>query len=193
MDEPTEKPAPHPINVRVKAARLRSRARTGLPLAPEEAAELHAYEQSVGASKSASRKVSYTEEEDSAQAYGTGGAAEMAAAGAMVREEGRRLDSILTVGISALQRSNDVYFQMVQALLKRTENFEMSQIKMMTAMREHYLGRIEAEGELMKVENAKEDEQDPLTKMATDMLPMLLPQIMAAMSSGKSGGGDKKP
>jgi hypothetical protein len=73
---------------------------------------------------------------------------------------------------------------MVQALLKRTENFELSQIKMMSAMREHYLGRIEAEGELMKADAAAKDEGDPMTKMVTDMLPMLLPQIMAAMSGG---------
>ncbi len=135
-----------PPKARVRAAKLRARARAGLPLSTDEATELHDYEsaRSMGASKSGSRRVSYTEEEESAQSVGTGSAAEMAAAGAMVREEGRRLDSILTVGISALQRSNDVYFQMVQALLKRTENFETSQIKMMTAMREHYLGRIEA-------------------------------------------------
>lgn len=180
-----------PVSERVRVSRLRSRAKAGLPLAPEEAVDLHEYEkaraESTGASRSASRRVSYTEEEQAAEAEGTGLGAEAAAAGAMVREEGRRLDSILQIGVAALQRSNDVYHQMVTALLKRTENFEDSQVKMLTAMREHFLGRVQAEADLMNA--GQEEKEDPTQKMISEMLPMLLPQIMAAMA----GGAKKTP
>lgn len=187
---------------RVKIAKLRGRAKAGLPLAPEEAAEVLEYDrerelaaEARGSSKSASRKVSYTEEESAAQAEGTGAAAEVAAAGAMVKEEGRRLDSILTVGIAALQRSNEVYFQMVTSMMGRMEKAETAQLKMMEAVRQNFLGRVEAEGDLVRAEadrdaaESADKNDDPITKMAGELLPMLLPQLMAAMASG---GGPKK-
>lgn len=184
---PPRKP-PVPASARVKAAKLRGRARAGLPLSTEEATELHDYEKDRGASRSASRKVSYTEEESAAQAEGTGSAAEAAAAGAMVREEGRRIDSLLTIGVSALQSAFDRVLKSNEQILDRNAKLEDAQIKMMEAVRTHYVARAQAEGDAIldaaerDAEAAADKKEDPIMKALGDLAPTIIPMLMAKMA-----------
>jgi hypothetical protein len=191
--EPDEVKPPSPsASERVKASKLRARVRAGFPLSPEEAAELHDYESARAATArgaSASRKVQYTEEESAAIGEGSA-AAEAAAAGAMVRAEGQRLDSVLALSITALRTACDQYAGMVQALIKRTENFESAQVRMMNAqtdlihrVRNAELDRIDAEIAAREAES-EEKGGDTISKMAEQLLPMLMPQIMGAMGKG---------
>ena len=88
---------------------MRLALKHGQMLTPEEAAWLADYDNarqvaadaregsSVGASRA--HKVSFTEETREAVGEGSSAVAEVAAAGAMVREEGRRYDSLIAVGI----------------------------------------------------------------------------------------------
>jgi hypothetical protein len=196
-NEPSKgkKTSPSPAQ-RVRASKLRGRAKAGLPLSPEEAAELHDYESDRAEAKGASqsRRVSYTEEESAA--IGTGSAAaEAAAAGAMVREEGRRLDSVLTVGITALRTACDQYAKMVETMSRRTEKFEETLVKMMTAqtnlidrVRESELERIDAEINAAAIaaeaEQAGEKGGDAISKMVEELLPVFLAKL-----GGKGGEG----
>lgn len=140
--------------------RIRAKVRVHAPVSPEDAAWLGDYERagterrgdSAGASRSASRKVSYTEEEHQAAAVGTGSAAEMAAAAAMSREEGRRLDSIVDRGIGALERACNAWEKMTAALLKERQADAQTHRALLESLRSHFLARAEAEASLIKSE-----------------------------------------
>lgn len=202
---------------RTAISKLRVKARAGTATA-EEAAKVAEYEgaregprgsapaapPSTGSSRAASRKVSYTEEETAAEAAGTGAAAEAAASTAaafMVREEGKRLDSILTIGIGALQKACDQYAAMVQVLIKRTESFETTNVKLLEAMSDHFVGRAELEAELL-TEKAKTEaaaikaaaagDPDGFEGIAKQLLPFILPGIPGAVVNGAAGGTGKK-
>lgn len=176
--------APTPSN-RVRASSLRARLKAGGFLTPEDAAWLSDYEEArardrdlrngvVGASRS--HKVEYSEE--TAESVGTGAAAEVAAAAAMSREEGRRYDSLLSVGITALRTAVDTYSKMCNHMLERNRELERSHVQMMDAIREHTIARIDAEAEVAQL--AKEAEaggSDGIGKLAEQLLPYLLPSL----------------
>lgn len=171
---------------RTKAAKLRLALKAGKPISLEDAAWLEQYEQgqqtraeAIGASQT--RRVEYSEEET--QAIGTGDAA-LAAAGlaSATREEGRRLDSMLSVSMTAMSRAFDMSLRMCELMANRNEKLEGAHVRMMEAMRGHYLARVEAEGEadaLAKQLEAGEDGEgkDPLGKLAEQLLPFLLPGL----------------
>jgi hypothetical protein len=173
---------------RTKAARLRMQVKASKPLSLDDAAWLEQYEagqtaraEAVGASQT--RRVEYSEEET--QAIGTGEAA-VAAAGiaAATREEGRRLDSMLTVAIGAMGRAFDMSMRMCDLMANRNEKLENAHVRMMEAMRGHYLARVEAEGEAdalaKQLEAGEEGDKDGISKLAEQLLPFLLPGLESA-------------
>jgi hypothetical protein len=169
--------------------RIRAKVRVHAPVTPEDALWLGDYEkagaqrrgESFGASQSASRKVSYTEEEHAAQAIGTGSAAEMAAAAAMSREEGRRLDSIVDRGIGALERACNAWEKMTAALLKERQADAQTHRALLESLRSHFLARAEAEGALIKAEAdhvANDHAGESLEAQATQaLLQRLMKQV----------------
>lgn len=172
---------------RVKAAKLRKALRMGQTLDPDDAAWLADYEhrrdsaaEAVASGRSASRKVSYTEEEHAAEGTGSA-AAEAAALASATREEGRRIDSLVQLGMTSLVQACGMYQQMTAALLKRTENFERAQVDMLAAMREHYLARTEAEAELVRAQAENKDGGE-----VSKLVEMLMPAIMAKLQGGAS-------
>jgi hypothetical protein len=180
---------------RARASKLRGIARAGGSLSPEDAAWLADYDeargvtaderQAFGASKA--RKVSYVEEEQ--EAVGTGGAAaEMAAAGAMVREEGRRYDSLISVGITALRYANDLQTKMVEQLLERNRNLEEAHVQMMQAAGKQHIRSIEAEAELVRLRTMMEDpeKKDEIAQLAEQFMPFIMAKLGGA--GGSSGG-----
>jgi hypothetical protein len=183
--------------------RLRAKVRVHAPVSPEDAAWLGDYEregadrrgESSGTSRAASRKVSYTEEETAAEAYGTGSAAAVAAAAALSREEGRRLDSIIDRGISALQRACDAWEKMTGALLKERQADAQTHRALLESLRSHFLARSEAEGALIKAEAeqaAAASNENSIEDMATKaLLDRLMKSAGASEPTiGDSGNGE---
>lgn len=171
---------------RTTAAKLRLKVKVGQPLTLDEAAWLETYEdgqnaraEAIGASQA--KRVSYTEEET--QNIGTGEAA-MTAVGAatMAREEGRRYDMLLTVGIQALRTATDTYGRMVEQILSRNAQLEKSHVEMMVAMRTHFLARVEAEADAERLAKEIEggEEKDGIGKLAEQLLPYLVPGLEQA-------------
>jgi len=184
---------------RARASQLRAKARAGAFLSPEDAAWLADYDeargekadqkQAFGASKA--RRVSYTEEEQEAVGSGSA-AAEMAAAGAMAREEGRRYDSLISVGIMALRAANDMQAKMVEALLERNRNLEEAHVSMMQASGKQYIRSVEAEAELVRLKAAMgegEEKKDEISQLAEQFLPYIMPLITQKMGGGGNPGG----
>jgi hypothetical protein len=168
-------------------------------LPAEDAAWLADYEEERGRVQdrgaSRSHKVAYTEE--SAEAVGTGPAAEMAAAGMMSREEGRRYDSLIAVGITALRTATDTYEKMCGQLLQRNQQLEEAHVEMMRAYRMTVLARVksDAEAEAGKIireaeekAEATAEDADPITKLAGELLPSLLPLLTDALAKKAAAG-----
>jgi len=177
---------------RVRAATLRVRLRSGKVLDEADAVWLAQYEdaradvkesrqQARGASRA--HKVSFTEEEQEAASEGdTAGAA--VAAGFMAREEGRRLDSLVSVGMTAMKAAFDMSMQVCGQMAARNLQLERAHVHMMEAYREHFLGRVEAEAENEILRKAKEmaenEDKDGLTQLAEQLLPLIMPQLTGA-------------
>jgi len=148
---------------RSKANRIRLKVKQFQELTPDETAWIEAYEArtkgaaaapDVGASQAATRKVSYVEEETAASSVGTGSAAETAAAAAtgaalVVREEGKRLDSVLALAMNIMTRSVDTYEKMVKQMLSEREQDGKLQRSLLETVRIQYIARAEAEAELI--------------------------------------------
>lgn len=149
---------------RGRANRIRTKMRAALPVEPEDAAWIEAYDEDraatprkngpeFGASARKSKRVSYTEETDEAQAVGVGnGAAMVAAQAAFAREDGRRLDSIIDKGINALVQAVKTYESMTQALLAERQADAALHRTLLESVRTHYLERTEAEAELIRAD-----------------------------------------
>lgn len=159
---------------RARAYRLRARLRKGDTLEVEDAVWLGDYEKQTNAANdfgaSASERTIHVEEKR--MAVGTGAAAEVAAAAAMAREEGRRLDYLTKAAIDALVEGRQVlvaaatqsreaaavYGLMVKDLLSRTKALEEVHLSMLDSVREQYLARTQAEVDAVKAENAENKE-----------------------------------
>lgn len=171
---------------RARAVRLRAKIKAGATVEPTEAAWLSDYEaaqtekrESRGASSA--RSVKYEETESASVGVG-GSAAEVAAAAAMVREEGRREDSLEKLKQDGLTRAFDMCMRMTEGMMKRTEALERVHLSLLTAFRDNYLTRVELEGDALITDAqrqaeaiAKEEGGDSMSKLAD----MLLPQLMA--------------
>jgi len=164
---------------RQRAYRIRRKITAGKPVEPEDAAWLHDYERAQSKGASASRRVSYTEEEHAA--VGTGSAAEVAASAAMVREEGRREDSLADKGMEAMERANDRLEKLVDFMMGRMQVLEDSHLDMWAKHRESRMREVDAEVALLEAQAAAEGKDDDLAKTAAELLPMLLKQL------GKAG------
>src|SRR5215831_16276827 len=130
-----------PAADRARAYRLRAKLRKGDALEPEDAGWLGDYEKRTGAGDasfgaSASERTIHVEEKR--VAVGTGSAAEVAAAAALAREEGRRLDYLTKAAIDALvasaaqsREAAALYGLMVKDLLARTKALEEVHLSML--------------------------------------------------------------
>lgn len=164
---------------RTKAYRLRSKARKGDTVTPEEAAWLSDYEQaqahgqSFGAS--ASERVVHVEERSAA--VGTGSAAEVAAAAALAREEGRRIDYLARSGMDALVKACDMYQRMAEAMLARTQALEEVHLAMLDSVRENYLARTQAEVDAIQNKEGEGGMQEALLGvLAQRLMPPAAPK-----------------
>lgn len=143
----------------VRASKLRKRITEGKPLSTDDATWFESYEAAKktpgrpspsAVNASASEKITYTEERAVAQ----GDHVHPAAYEQMVRAEGLRADTLLRVAADALVRCNEQYANMMAHLLARTTAIEESHVAMMEQMRESFIGRMEAEGEAIRLQNA---------------------------------------
>lgn len=181
-----------PAPDRTRATRLRMKVKARQTLMPEEAAWLHQYEEDreVARGASASRKVSFTEEEHQAVGIGTA-AAEAAAAASMVREEGRRIDNIIERGFAMMTKACEMSFALAEQVLKDKVEDAKTQRALLESVREHYLARTQIEADkivsdaVAEADAAAGEGGDAITKMAEQMLPMLMPAIMAQMGGKK--------
>jgi hypothetical protein len=139
-----------------------------------------------GASRA--RRVSYTEEEEEAASEGDTSGATYLAAGEIARQEGRRLDSMIGVSITAMARVSEMYEKMMGHLITRNHQLENAHIGMMNAYREHFLGRVEAEAELEVLKRAEDGDKDALTSLAEQLLPVLLQQMPGAGPDDEPAG-----
>jgi len=160
---------------RQRAYRIRHKVANQKPVTPEDAAWLHDYERAQSKGASASRKVSYTEEEHAA--IGTGSAAEVAASAAMVREEGRREDSLADKGMQAMERANDRLEKLVDFCMARMQVLEDSHLEMWAKHRESRMREVDAEVALIEAQAANEGKEDDISKTAAELLPMILKQL----------------
>lgn len=187
---------------RVRAARLRREVNQNGTVTPDELAWLLDYERKeqerVGKIEDAARqagvkgasrrrKVTHVEEEE--ERAGTGDAAIAAvAAAAESREEGRRLDTLIGLGHQALLGAVEAYKSMAAQVLERNHQLERAQIRMMDTVRLHFLARVDAEGQAedlaRELENRPEEEKrDALSRMADELLPMLMPAIAEKLTA----------
>lgn len=193
---------------RSKAYKLRAKLAAGGILMPSEEEWLRDYEarrRAKGAAAggpdfgvAASEEVTHTEKRQIAM--GTGDAAAHAvAAGAMVREEGKRLDTLIaqataamSAGMTAMQRACELHEAMAENILADRIADRAEMRTLMASIREHYLARISAEGAAAAEAAKSANEGDPMTQV------LQMVQELRALSgggprvvpgSGKTGGG----
>lgn len=161
---------------RTRAYKLRAKLKAGMVLLPSEEDTLREYEARTRArgapdfGASASERVVHVEERHAAVGSGDA-AAHAAAAGAMVREEGKRLDALIAqsvtasnLGITAMQRACELYEAMASNMLADRQQDREEMRTLMASIRTHYLARIDAEGAAAK---AGQQEGDPMSQILT--------------------------
>jgi hypothetical protein len=143
----------------VRASKIRKRVSQGDELTEDDAVWFESYEASKKtpgrpptANASASEKITYTEE----RAAATGDHLHPEAYGAIARAEGLRADTLLRISADALVRCNEQYANMMVHLLARTTAIEDAHVAMLESVREHYIGRAEAEAENIRMQTAME-------------------------------------
>ena len=187
---------------RNKAAKLRRQVNEHENVEPDDLAWLLDYERRekdrVGKIEDAAaragvkgasrrRKVTHVEEEE--ERAGTGDAAIAAvAAAAETREEGRRLDTLIGLGHQALLGAVEAYKSMTAQVLERNHQLERAQIRMMDTVRLHFLARVDAEGQAEDLareleQRPEEEKRDALSRMADELLPMLMPAIAEKLTA----------
>lgn len=148
-----------PDSDRARAQRLRTRLQAGLEIDADDAAWVEAYDARPGkrgpqfAASRKTRLVHHVEESDESVVAGQS-AASWAASAAFAREDGRRLDSIVDRGITALCRAVDTYEKMTLALLRERQADAVLHRALLESVRTHYLERTEAEAALIRAESA---------------------------------------
>lgn len=191
-------PTPPPKD-RVRATKLRGMVKVGKALTPEDAAWLHDYETArEEVARGASR--SHVEEHriETREAVGSGSAAEVAAAAALSREEGRRYDHLLDGAIRAMQAANGflkeacaMHQQMAEVLLKRSiEDGEVVR-SLLTGYRSTYLEKAELERDAILAESG--EEKDGVTELANTLLPVLMQRLGGTVGAVAAGAARKRP
>lgn len=187
---------------RSKAYKLRAKVRGGGILLPSEEDWFRAYEKAqrargapdIGAS--ASEKVIHVEERHAA--IGTGdAAAHAAAAGAMVKEEGKRLDSLIaqstaamSAGMTAMQRACELHEAMAENMLADRQADREEMRTLMASIRTHYLARIDAEGAAQKAQQADGDPMGQVLQLMQELRGMgITPGGPRVVPGGKTGSG----
>lgn len=197
-----------------KAYRLRKAKQAGQVLKPIDALWLDDYEANhpipgtptngkskhFGASRSG-RKVSF-ELQEAAEAVGTGSsdAAMMAAAALQERAAGERLDSLTINALKVYEKCVDGWAKMGTVCRRILREQQKTNATLMHNLQTHYLGRVEAEAQLMKaMHEAEEGDGDPINalmalvaakQMGVD--PALLPGISKVAAAMKQQA-PKKP
>jgi hypothetical protein len=137
---------------RSRAYRLRSALKSGQEIEPDDDEWLNEYTAKANASTQPSRAAKASKvmhyEEHAAEATGDGAATALAA-GSWAREEGRRIDSLIAVGLGAMQNACNIYHQICVDLMNRTAMSEKAQLDLTLSIREHYLARTQAETDAM--------------------------------------------
>lgn len=173
---------------RTRAYRIRRALKKDPDEVPQDDIEwLRAYE-AAQTSKGASRthKVLYSEE--SAEAVGTGDAAAMAAAMAapqLAKEEGRRLDNLITAATQATMMANkatqmayEMVLRMSQQILERNGQLESVHLGMLDTIREGHLARTNAEAELIRKEAEDSGgDRDGINGMVAQLMPAILSEL----------------
>jgi hypothetical protein len=187
-------PSSAPAN-RVRAHRIRSALRSGKEVSPEDRDWIRAYSENRGSS----RKHTVEYREESAEAEGTGTAAEVAAAMAapeLAREEGRRYDFLIGASINAINASakatdasNQMILKMAEQILKRNEQMENVHLKQLETIgvMSMQLANAEAESIIKDAEadaeaKAAESGGDEISNMVREMLPALLNEARRRMT-----------
>jgi hypothetical protein len=170
---------------RARASYIRRKVKAG-SAKPEEIAWLGEFEQkkepgSRGAS--AHRRVTFTEEESAATGEGDATVAQVAAAAAMVREEGRREDSLADKGMQAFERANIWLEKLLAFAFQRMQVLEDSHLEMWSKHRDSRIREVDAEIELNKALAEQDGKPDAITELATQLGPVLIAQL----------GGGKAP
>lgn len=155
--------------------------RGGITLLPSEEDWLRAYEAAkraagapdVGAS--ASEKIVHVEERHAAMGTGEA-AAHAAAAGAMIREEGKRLDVLIaqataamSAGMTSMQRACELHQAMAENMLADRMQDREEMRTLMGSIRTHYLARIDAEGAAMKAQQPEGHELDQVLQLLQEI------------------------
>lgn len=159
---------------RTKASKIRTRIRAGAQVTPEEAAWLADYEEEQRRPKDVggSRSERIINIEERSEAVGTGAAAEVAAAAAMTREEGRRLDYLLQGSVNALMKAVETYKSVTETLLERTLAMEEVHMGMLGTIREQYIARTQAEVDAI-AQGAKENDNALLNELGSALIGQL--------------------
>lgn len=203
-----EAPEPPPLptpSERSKAYKMRSKLRAGIVLLPTEQDWLDEYEArqrarggpDVGAS--ASERVIHVEERHAA--VGTGEAATAAAAAsAIAKEEGRRLDALiqqataaLTSGMNAMGRASELYASMAENMLADRMQDREEMRTLMQSVRAHYLARIDAEAEARQATNSEQDQLSQVLQLLQELRgvprgPRVVPDGKTSAGGGGSNG-----
>lgn len=184
---------------RVKAARIRKKQALEGELLDDEAAFLDDYEEDaadsppmspepIDASASKERVVHIEERTAAAQ----GKHVHPDAYAAVATANGLRADTLLRICTTALVAVNEQYRVMNEHLLERTTRIEDAHVAMLEAVRENYLGRIEAEAEAKLTAAAASAAQAAGGDDSGELFEMFK-FWMAAREHAQNGGGKKKP
>lgn len=164
MPDPEDKPKAQSLASRVDASKLRRKLKMGGLLTVEERLALESYERNVALAKRqrASEKITHTEERTLDQGEGEG-AVNWGAEADAIRAEGKRIDNLIDKCTGLIDRSYKalgdaagMYHSMAKDLLERQKAFDDAHVELLGAVRDHYLGMIQAQGEAMKQEQLRE-------------------------------------
>jgi hypothetical protein len=195
LDPEVIPPSSAPAN-RVRAYRIREAMKAGKEVPEDDLKWIRAY----SANRGASRKHTVEYREESAEAEGTGTAAEVAAAMAapeLAREEGRRYDFLIGAAINAINasaaatdKSNQMVLKMAEQILKRNEQMENVHLKQLETIgvMSAQLANAEAESIIKDAEaeaESKSGEGDAIGEMVKEMLPALINEFARRKAAAK--------
>jgi hypothetical protein len=176
-----------PASERAKAYRLRKQLDQGLPVPEEAAAWLSEYEKRIADSRRATSKVMHVEEHSASE----GDASLVPDEGALAKEEGRRLDYLTSAAVNGLIRANEQHQTMSAMLIDRVGALMVNQATLMDSMAHHYLARVQAEAEMIKLkaqmDAAQEGDNDEMLMLlkALGQRFGLIPPDPATPTEGK--------
>jgi hypothetical protein len=171
-----------PIAERVRASRIRKKSVEGIPLSDDEAASLDEYESSkppARSGKSASSRVVHLDIEENAAAEGDH--VHPDAYAAVARSEGLRADTLLQIVTNRLIQCNDQYLRLLTYSMERSERLENAHVGLIEAMREHFLARIDAEGQAKVAQQIASGagEDDEMGKLMEMLAPVIAAKLAA--------------